>query len=101
MIPDGIELCQLRQRRNAAGDTVFTGRFGNALVALYRDSIERDVWHLVAIDPSQPNRREQSPVRALARPADNADMDEGDFDEGDDGMDELPADLLETLKGKR
>ncbi|WP_156928941.1 hypothetical protein [Bradyrhizobium sp. th.b2] len=95
MIPDGIELFQLRQRRSASGDTFFTGRFGAAFVVLVRDEIERDLWRMVACDPTQTHSRDHgpSPARAIAPPID----DDGDRDEGDAGeegaFDELPSDL--------
>lgn len=95
---DGPEILSLRQRRSATGDTYFTGRMGAALVILVRDDVERDIWRLIATDPSPGNTRNNaaSPARLPARPADDSDLDEGDFDEGDDdGLDELPADLWE------
>ncbi|QHP69563.1 hypothetical protein EI171_21090 [Bradyrhizobium sp. LCT2] len=69
---DGIELSSLRQRRNPAGDTFFTGRLGNALIVLIRDDVERDVWRLIATDPSRASSRSEpvSPARLPARPAD-------------------------------
>lgn len=101
MIAGGIELSCLRQRRTATGDTFFTGRLGSALVVLIRDDVERDVWRLIATDPSQANTRNEpvSPARLPARPADRGDLDEGNFDEGDDdGMDDLPEDLVHIEK---
>ncbi|HEX7882957.1 MAG TPA: hypothetical protein VF499_09480 [Afipia sp.] len=99
MIPDGIELFQLRQRRSAAGDTYFTGRLGNALVVVIRDEVERDVWKVIAGDPLQTRQDRPLAARSIAPPAhDDGDRDEGDYsDEGEAGegsrFDELPSDL--------
>lgn len=92
MIPNGLELFQLRQRRTATGDTFFTGRLGNALVVVIRDDIERDLWKVIAGDPCQTRNDRPSPARAIAPPAD--DSDDGDHDEGDMN-DDIPEDLLE------
>lgn len=69
---DGIELSSLRQRRSPTGDTYFTGRLGSALIVLVRDDVERDVWRLIATDPSRASSRNEpvSPARLPARPAD-------------------------------
>lgn len=95
MIPDGVEILILRQRKTAAGDAIFTGKLGGALVVLIRDDVERDVWRLIATDPARANTRNSgmSPARAIAPPADDGDPDEGDDDEGD-AFDNLPEDLL-------
>jgi len=90
MIPNGIELFNLRQRRSPAGDTYFTGKLGNALIVVIRDDVERDVWKAIACDPNQANTRNDrpSPARALAPPADS----EGWYP--DDSMDDdIPEDL--------
>lgn len=92
MIPNGVELFQLRQRRTATGDTFFTGRLGNALVVVIRDDIERDLWKVIAGDPCQTRNDRPSPARAIAPPAD--DSDDGDHDEGDMN-DDIPEDLSE------
>ncbi|MCK1456676.1 hypothetical protein IVB36_38805 [Bradyrhizobium sp. 35] len=70
---DGIEVTSLRQRRSPTGDTYFTGRLGSALIVLVRDDVERDVWRLIATDPSRANTRNDavSPARAIAPPADS------------------------------
>lgn len=81
---DGVELFQLRQRRSATGDTFFTGKLGNAYVVVIRDEFERDVWKVIAGDPTRANTRSASPAPALAI----APADEGD----DDGFDDMPAD---------
>jgi hypothetical protein len=92
MIPDGIELFQLRQRRTASGDAYFTFRFGNAFVVMVRDEFERDLWRAIACDPSRANSRDMSPARAVAPPADDGDGEEGNASE-ESAFDELPADL--------
>lgn len=92
MIPNGVELFQLRQRRSPTGDTYFTGRLGNALVVVIRDEVERDVWKVIAGDPCQTRDNRPSPARAIAPPADDGDRDEGDASE-ESSFDELPADL--------
>lgn len=71
MIPSGVELFQLRQRRSAAGDTFFTGRLGNAFVVVVRDEVERDLWKVIAGDPCQTRNDRPSPARAIAPPADS------------------------------
>ncbi|OKO73036.1 hypothetical protein [Bradyrhizobium sp. NAS96.2] len=89
---DGVELFQLRQRRTATGDTYFTGRLGNAFVVVIRDEVERDVWKVIAGDPSQARDDRPKPARAIAPPADDGGRDEGDASE-EGAFDELPADL--------
>ena len=88
MIPNGIELFTLRQRRSPSGDTIFTGRFGNALVILVRDEVERDVWKAFACDPNQANARNDTPLRARAI---SAPAPDGWYQSNMD--DELPDDL--------
>lgn len=66
MIPNGIELLQLRQRRTSTGDTYFTGRLGNALVVVIRDDVERDLWKVIAGDPTRANDRDDRALRARA-----------------------------------
>lgn len=80
---DGIELSTLRQRRSPTGDTYFTGRLGNALIVLVRDDVERDVWRLLATDPSRANTRTDapSPARLQARPADDDGWYASDMDD--------------------
>lgn len=92
MIPDGIELFQLRQRRTSTGDHYFTFRLGNAFVVVVRDELERDLWRAIACDPSRSSYRDQgvSPARAIAAPVDDGDSD--DLTE-ESAFDELPADL--------
>ncbi|MGY3584457.1 hypothetical protein ACVIGB_006485 [Bradyrhizobium sp. USDA 4341] len=95
---DGVELFRLRQRRSTNGDCYFTGRLGNALIVVIRDTIERDVWRVIAGDPLQTRQDRPSAARAIAPPVDDdGDTDEGDRDEGDysdeGAFDELPADL--------
>lgn len=84
---DGAEILSLRQRRSATGDTYFTGRMGAALVVLVRDDVERDVWRLIATDPSPGNTRNNavSPARLPARPADSEGWYQTDMDEIHDG----------------
>jgi len=84
MIPDGIELFQLRQRRSPDGDTYFTGKLGSAAIVVIRDDFERDLWKVIAGDPFQArDNRARSTARAIAAaPADEGD-DEGNYDEGD------------------
>jgi len=95
MIPDGVELFQLRQRRTSSGDHFFTFRLGAAFVVMVRDEFERDLWRAIACDPSRANSRDTSPARAIAAPAD--DGDDGDRDEGDasdDAFDDVPEDVM-------
>ncbi|MDA9510917.1 hypothetical protein XI09_40940 [Bradyrhizobium sp. CCBAU 11386] len=70
---DGAEILSLRQRRSTTGETYFTGRMGAALVVLVRDDVERDVWRLIATDPSPGSTRNDAlaPARAIAPPADD------------------------------
>ncbi|WP_316185864.1 MULTISPECIES: hypothetical protein [unclassified Bradyrhizobium] len=87
MMPGGIELFQLRQRRSATGDTYFTGRIGSALVIVVRDDVERDLWKAIACDPA--TSRDRPLARAISARAD----DHGWYE--DDSMnDEIPDDLL-------
>jgi hypothetical protein len=97
MIPNGIELFELRQRRSADGSVFFTGKIGSAYVVMIRDQFERDVWKVIAGDPSQTNTRDTSPARAIAAaPADEDDDDDGDHDAGDadDPFDDIPEDVM-------
>lgn len=87
---EGVELLQLRQRRNANGDTYFTGKLGNAAVIVVRDDFERDLWKVVAGDPFQTRHDRSSPARAEARPA-----LEHLSHRVDDMDDDIPEDLLE------
>jgi hypothetical protein len=99
VIPNGVELFQLRQRRTSSGDHYFTFQMGSAFVVMVRDPIERDLWRAIACDPSQTNSRSTSPARAIASaPADEADCDDGDRDEGDAGdpFDDIPEDVMAT-----
>ncbi|MDA9407943.1 hypothetical protein [Bradyrhizobium sp. CCBAU 45384] len=98
----GVELFRLYQRKTSDGDAAFFGSLGDALVSVTRDRNRRDVWIVTLHNPSQDRSGcTLAPARLTARPADHGDLDQGDFDEGgDDGMDDLPADLLETLKGE-
>jgi hypothetical protein len=89
MIPNGVELFQLRQRRSPTGDTYFTGRLGNALVVVIRDDIERDLWKVIAGDPCQTRDDRPSPARAIAPPAD----DEGWYSD-DSISDDVPDDAM-------
>ncbi|QIG96296.1 hypothetical protein [Bradyrhizobium sp. 6(2017)] len=90
---DGVELLTLRQRRSPNGDTYFTGRLGNAVIVMVRDDFERDVWKVIAGDPSLTRHNRPSPARAIAPPAhDDGDCDQGDASE-EGAFDELPADL--------
>ncbi|MDH2341502.1 hypothetical protein [Bradyrhizobium sp. SSUT77] len=107
MIPDGIELLQFRQRRTASGDHYFTTQIGSAFVVMCRDPIERDLWRAIACDPSRAGSRNEAPApaRLTTRRADDGDVDEASFDEGNYGSeaeldDDLPEDLMETLRGK-
>lgn len=90
MIPDGIELFTLRQRRSAAGDIFFTGRFGNALVVLIKDEVERDVWKAIACDPSRANDRDDRALRARAI---SAPVDEHGWYEDHTMNDDVPEDI--------
>jgi hypothetical protein len=92
---NGVELCQLRQRRSPNGDTYFTGKLGNAAVVVIRDDFERDLWKVIVGDPFRANTRSTSAARAIAPPADDGDDDEGNHDEGDsdDGFDDIPTDV--------
>ena len=96
MIPNGIELFQMRQRRTAAGDAYFTFRLGNAFVVMVRDKIERDLWRAVACDPDRANSRNEDVPRARAISAPD---NEGWYRE-DSVSDDLPSDLAPIHEGE-
>ncbi|MGY0573266.1 hypothetical protein ACTGJ9_020990 [Bradyrhizobium sp. RDM12] len=94
---DGVELFRLYQRGTPDGDTFFVGTLGDAGITVVRDQMKRDVWRVIAVDPSRANNRntDMTPARAGARPA--IDDRTCRMDEMDD---DLPEDLL-TLERKQ
>lgn len=90
-VRDGVELFRLYQRKTPDGDAYFVGTLGDAGITVVRDPVKRDVWRVIAVDPSRANNRntDTTPARAQARPAlEDWSCHTGDMD------DDLPEDLL-------